>query len=256
MAYKSSDVSAGDTGTAEQYNNLREDAIDHIEDEAASVHGSTSAKTASKLVHRDASGRAKVQDPSDSDDIATKKTVTDHAALTNPHSATSAKTASRLMLRDASGRSRVADPSHDDDVANKGYVDELPFAFGTASRARDAASGDQEIAHGLGRTPKFVKLIASHVDDANGGKFTKSSGISDGSNNSCIYTYLASGYDDGYALKTDDYAIKIIQLPITNNQYQQATVSLDGTNITLTWVKGSGSLAGNEDIVILWEAYC
>jgi len=42
---------------------------------AAGVHGSTSAATANKLVHRDASGRAKVAAPSTSDDIARKQEV-------------------------------------------------------------------------------------------------------------------------------------------------------------------------------------
>ncbi len=41
----------------------------------AGVHGSTSAATANKLVHRDASGRAKVAAPSASDDIARKAEV-------------------------------------------------------------------------------------------------------------------------------------------------------------------------------------
>jgi hypothetical protein len=39
------------------------------------VHGSTSAATANKLVHRDANGRAKVAAPSASDDIARLDTV-------------------------------------------------------------------------------------------------------------------------------------------------------------------------------------
>lgn len=47
----------------------------HIANEAAGVHGSTVAATASKLVHRDASGRAQIADPSVAADIANKSYV-------------------------------------------------------------------------------------------------------------------------------------------------------------------------------------
>lgn len=49
---------------------------DHADLNTASVHGSTSAATANKLIHRDANGRAKVAVPSASDDIARLDTVT------------------------------------------------------------------------------------------------------------------------------------------------------------------------------------
>jgi len=51
----------------------------HIDATAAGIHGSTSAATASKLMHRDASGRAKVAAPSAAADIARKDTVDTHA---------------------------------------------------------------------------------------------------------------------------------------------------------------------------------
>lgn len=47
----------------------------HIADQAVSIHGSASAATASKLVHRDASGRTKMAAPAASDDVAIKATV-------------------------------------------------------------------------------------------------------------------------------------------------------------------------------------
>lgn len=125
MAYHSSDVAAGDTGEATQYNNLRLDATEHIENQTAPVHGSASAATPSKLVHRDANGRTKMAAPSASDDVAIKSTVdtvqtnlNTHANLTNPHLATDAATASRLVLRDASGRAKIATPAVAADIAN------------------------------------------------------------------------------------------------------------------------------------------
>jgi len=58
-------------------------------DATTGIHGAVSAATASKLVIRDASGRAKVAAPDAAGDIAIKSTVTDHTALVdNPHSVT------------------------------------------------------------------------------------------------------------------------------------------------------------------------
>lgn len=63
-----------------------------------------STAVADKIIRRDANGRAKVNHPSASNDIATKATVDTHAALTTPHSATSSPTANRLALFDANSR--------------------------------------------------------------------------------------------------------------------------------------------------------
>lgn len=64
----------------------------HVNTNTIGVHGSTSAATANRLIHRDANGRAKVAAPSASDDIARKDTVdavqtnlTNHTNATDPH---------------------------------------------------------------------------------------------------------------------------------------------------------------------------
>ena len=61
---------------------------DHA-DATTGIHGAVSAATASKLVIRDASGRAQFAAPSADADAAIKSTVTDHSNdLTNPHQTT------------------------------------------------------------------------------------------------------------------------------------------------------------------------
>jgi len=61
---------------------------DHV-DATTGIHGAVSAATASKLIIRDASGRAQVAAPSAAGDIAIKSTVTDHSGLVdNPHTVT------------------------------------------------------------------------------------------------------------------------------------------------------------------------
>lgn len=61
----------------------------HEDKTTAPVHGSASAKTAGRLVHRDANGRARVEDPAHDDDIVNLKTHNAHATSTaNPHTVT------------------------------------------------------------------------------------------------------------------------------------------------------------------------
>jgi len=91
------------------------DLTDHTG--ATSVHSAASAATASRLVIRDGSGRAKMAAPAAADDIAIQSTVTDHSSATSVHSAASAATASRLVIRDANGRAKMAAPSESDDLA-------------------------------------------------------------------------------------------------------------------------------------------
>jgi hypothetical protein len=66
----------------EQLNAIGENLVvlkEHV-DATTGVHGATSAATASKLVIRDGSGRAKVAAPAAEDDIALKSNVTAEAA--------------------------------------------------------------------------------------------------------------------------------------------------------------------------------
>ena len=117
-------------------------------------HSATSAATASRIVMRDANGRAKVAAPAASDDIARKNEVDavqtnlqTHDGLTTAHGATSAATASRIAIRDANGRAQFATPSADADAATKGYVDETsaPTPVRAATTANITLSGAQTI---------------------------------------------------------------------------------------------------------------
>jgi len=87
------------------------------------VHSATSAATPSRIIVRDAAGRAKVADGAAADDMVTKGQVDTHAALTTAHGAVATATASKMVVRDASGRAAFADPSAAGDAATKNYVD-------------------------------------------------------------------------------------------------------------------------------------
>jgi len=105
-----------------------------------SAHQAVSTATASRILVRDANGRAKVVAPSAESDIALKSTVTTHGDLTNPHSSTAAATADRLVLRDGSGRAQVANPSDNADIVNKGYMVTADLAILAAAYAYTTAA--------------------------------------------------------------------------------------------------------------------
>lgn len=126
---------------------------------SSQISDAVSAATASKVVVRDANGRAQVVDPSVAADIATKNYVdtrpgvsaatsgalgtiqlagdiggsataptvvsgTNHTHTSAQVSdATSVATASKVLIRDANGRASVADPSVSTDIATKNYTD-------------------------------------------------------------------------------------------------------------------------------------
>jgi len=143
----------------------------HKGDQAAGVHGSTSAATANKLMHRDASGRAKVAAPSASDDIAQKAqadavqtNLDTHAGLTTAHSAVSTAAASRMVVRDASARAKFAAPAAAGDALIKGTAittTELPNLTQNKIWQGDASNRPAEV-----NVPVTFELVASATPSA------------------------------------------------------------------------------------------
>jgi hypothetical protein len=97
-----------------------------------SVHGATALATASRMILRDAAGRAKVAAPSADEDIARKDTVdavgsslSSHIGATaaGVHGSASAATVNTLIHRDAAGRAKITAPAAADDIARKDTVD-------------------------------------------------------------------------------------------------------------------------------------
>lgn len=151
----------------------------------------------------------------------------------------------------------VPTPSGSTDAASKGYVDGNPITstVGVSSRASNTASGTETIAHGLGRTPKKVRmygiisganatgqLAVSHGTWVTGNTYGCSwvTGIETnaqpgtGNNSSTVIIFLATVASDG------------------TTSSQSATVTVDGTNISLAWTKTTGSPSGT--MYYNWEA--
>ena len=119
----------------------------------------------------------------------------------------------------------------------------LSHSEGVASRAGDAASGDQVIAHGLGVIPDKIKIYATSV--VNGTR--EAIGTYDGTTINGIYTMGWTGYT--VAGTSNTY---LLQIYTSAGIYQRATVTFDATNITLSWVKTGSTVA--TVINLLWEA--
>jgi len=119
----------------------------HVDEEDAPVHGSTSAETASKLVHRDASGRARVEAPDNAKDIVNKETLEAHSLKTdNPHATT---------------KTHVALGSVDN-------VKQMPIAGGTFTGAAAAKAPDTDYTVAMLRNVKLLTSVPGAGDLENG----------------------------------------------------------------------------------------
>lgn len=116
------------------------------------------------------------------------------------------------------------------------------FKNGTATKAIGDASTTQNIAHGLGQVPKYVRLTGfGGVSGAaiwfqaqsvyNGTTQSSVSAVSNGSASSISTSFILS---DG------------------NGNQQTGVITFDGTNIIITWTHAN---AGSSTSTILWEAW-
>ena len=130
----------------------------------------------------------------------------------------------------------------DDWVSETPSGGSMAYKNGSASRAGNAASGTQTIAHGLGATPKKVSLAGLWFDG--GDNIQNCQGAYDGTNNSCIWhdSYNTSGASTTKCLYFRNESTA---------GTQQVTCTVDETNIYLAWVL-SGS-TGSSNMRILWE---
>ncbi len=162
----------------------------------AKLDKSTASATASAIMLRDSSGRAKVVSPSNDQDIANKNYVDtaigehkgkggseQHPTVTTSvpgfmssndksklDNATPSNTAGSLIMRDSSGRAKVANPSSSYDIANKNYVDSK-FESNNIVVGTYEGDGTSERTISLGFTPKCVVLMDMYGntnDDVNG----------------------------------------------------------------------------------------
>jgi len=124
----------------------------------------------------------------------------------------------------------------------------LSYSNGTTTKNAADASGSQTIAHGLGVVPKRVRLLA----------ILSQAGASAGDMNTCIAETVYNGTTQSSVSawrqstgQTTYGATFTLNAAGTDSATQSGVVTVDSTNITVTWTK-TGSPTGTYNI--LWEA--
>lgn len=120
----------------------------------------------------------------------------------------------------------------------------ISAVVGNSTRAGDAASGNQTIAHGLGAVPSLVRFTTTWPSSGTPLSF----GVYDGTNMRCI-TFQGTSTAQ-FTMDTDRV---VSMITTTGSIYQIASCTVDATNITLAWTRGGSSPTG--DIQIMWEVY-
>jgi hypothetical protein len=127
---------------------------------------------------------------------------------------------------------------------------------GIATKNINDVSATQNIAHGLGRIPKFVR-VAAHMNYAAG-----YSEVAEGSYDGTDHAGMAMIMYEGTSTAQADTIFTSIAFelgfaptaatnPYTGANRQTATVTVDATNIILTWTK-TGTVASNT-VNIIWS---
>jgi len=115
-----------------------------------------------------------------------------------------------------------------------------------STRAGDASSGAVTYAHGLGVTPKWVRITCSGTNSGNSRAF-QSYGTYDGTTNKCAYVGNIGGTPN--RANSTSYAVAIYMTSLN----QTGVVTVDSTNVTITWTLGSAE-TGTADLIIECEA--
>lgn len=185
--------------------------------------------------------------------------------VTNDDTA-SAATASKVARRLAGGNITVVTESqanNSTNAASTAYVDTgltataVAFNNVIATRAGNTAAGTQTIAHGLGKTPRLVKIYATFLvpqsTSGTANAVAVSSGAYNGTNTNCIWYSTLGSNSTSTSQGTDGSHIIYLQDNGTGGGSlgQQATIAVDSTNITLTWTVINSSVFGSSNNIQL-----
>ena len=130
----------------------------------------------------------------------------------------------------------------------KAYVDSRGgWKAGVTTKNISDADTTQTIAHGLGRTPVYVRITATRQVGTGSG-FHQSVGSYNGTNQYSSFVGINNASDRSGTSST--YGVTLIS-SITTSGKSEGTVSVDGTNISIAWVKTNSP--SSETFNIFWE---
>src|SRR3990167_416733 len=121
------------------------------------------------------------------------------------------------------------------------------FKNGSTTYTADHASSTQDIAHGLGVTPKKIRITVRSIQN---GSIPYIVG-SDGTYNGTTISNVSWGRDSSAAFASGD-STYVSAMYFTDTAHQRATVTVDATNISLGWVRTGSTQAVT--MYIMWEA--
>lgn len=151
-----------------------------------------------------------------------------------------------------------SDTKYPSQKATKAYVDNsipatLAFKTGAATKDTADASTTQTIAHGLGKTPKYVKLSVVWASDTAGSSSARASStfsFYNGTTQSSVAVHLV-GSSNTNGNRSAHSANFRIHASNDVSDYQTGVITFDSTNISIAWTK-TGTPSGTANI--LWEA--
>jgi len=272
--YKLSGVATGDkavsktgtetltnkTLTAPQINMGSDAAGDMYYRSLAGVFSRLAIGTSGQILNVDSSGiPAWIANPSAADSSTTVKGVVEiattaeitagtatggtGAVLVVPASAVGSPGASKLVQFDSSGKYPAADGSAITNITNP-----ITYKCGQTTKNAADASTTQNIAHGLGKTPKIVRITA----------FAKSA---TGSSADQGLAFAYTIYNGTTQASASNYSNSATPAYVDDNTFtlnaaagagtQTGVVTFDSTNIIITWTK-TNSPTGT--FFLIWEA--
>lgn len=125
------------------------------------------------------------------------------------------------------------------------YANMPKIKIGVTTRAGNAASSTQTIAHGIGRAPRFVE-IEVYYHGSGGTTVSQSHGIYDATSSVCIFA-VNTTTDASTGNSTN-----MLEVHGASTDKQVATITVDATNISLAWTL-TGTM-DSQNMNIKWKA--
>ena len=138
----------------------------------------------------------------------------------------------------------------DSNVAFTSDVPLVDWKVGTTTYDTSTATGTQNIAHGLGRVPRFVRISMVYDTGSTNPMPVSSIGTYNGTSNKCVFRGLNYAGGNQWRASVADNIVYFEHTNAAEARRAIATATVDGTNIILSWVK-TGDCSGIAQL--LWE---